>query len=84
MGTQGRTGLRRLIIGSVAEATLRRAVTPVLVGPSEDAEAPAAGPTPAEQLLVVLRRRGSDVTSADATSFERIFASSGSWSNALR
>jgi nucleotide-binding universal stress UspA family protein len=48
MGTQGRTGLRRLMLGSVAEETLRGAVTPVLVVPSEDADAPAVGPAPAE------------------------------------
>lgn len=46
MGTQGRTGLRRLIIGSVAEATLRRAVTPVLIVPSDDADAPRVAPAP--------------------------------------
>jgi nucleotide-binding universal stress UspA family protein len=48
MGTQGRTGWRRLVLGSIAEETLRRAVAPVLVVPSEDADAPAAGPTPAK------------------------------------
>ena len=48
MGTQGRTGLRRLIIGSVAEAALRPAVTPVLVVPSEDADEPTVGPAPAK------------------------------------
>ena len=42
MGTRGRTGLRRLILGSVAEKTLRRAVTPVLAVPSEDADARSA------------------------------------------
>jgi nucleotide-binding universal stress UspA family protein len=31
MGTQGRTGLNRLLIGSVAEEVLRQAVCPVLV-----------------------------------------------------
>jgi nucleotide-binding universal stress UspA family protein len=46
MGTRGRTGLRRLIMGSVAEATLRRAVTPVLVVPSEDSAAPVVAPAP--------------------------------------
>jgi nucleotide-binding universal stress UspA family protein len=46
MGTQGRTGLRRLVLGSVAEQTLRRSTEPVLVVPSQDADAPAAGPAP--------------------------------------
>jgi nucleotide-binding universal stress UspA family protein len=40
MGTQGRTGLRRLLTGSVAEAVLRQARCPVLVVKSP----PAAGP----------------------------------------
>jgi nucleotide-binding universal stress UspA family protein len=48
MGTQGRTGLRRLLIGSVAEATLRGAAAPVLVVPSEDAGAPVVPPAPAK------------------------------------
>jgi len=33
MGTHGRTGLSRLVLGSVAEAVLRRATVPVLVVP---------------------------------------------------
>ncbi len=33
MGTHGRSGLSRLVLGSVAEAVLRRAVVPVLVVP---------------------------------------------------
>ncbi len=33
MGTHGRTGLSRLVLGSVAEAVLRRAAVPVLVVP---------------------------------------------------
>ncbi len=46
MGTHGRTGLRRLLTGSVAEAVLRRAACPVLVvrtplrpAPEREAEA---------------------------------------------
>jgi nucleotide-binding universal stress UspA family protein len=31
MGTHGRTGLRRLLMGSVAEAVIREAPCPVLV-----------------------------------------------------
>lgn len=38
MGTHGRTGIKRLIEGSVAERTLRQATLPVLLVPS------AAGP----------------------------------------
>jgi nucleotide-binding universal stress UspA family protein len=41
MGTHGRTGLRRLLTGSVAEAVLRRARCPVLIVSS-----PTAGPDP--------------------------------------
>ncbi len=46
MGTHGRTGLRRLLIGSVAEAVLRRAPCPVLTlkGPMF-----VGNPAPAEQ-----------------------------------
>lgn len=33
MGSHGRTGLRRLLLGSVTEAVVRRSVTPVLVVP---------------------------------------------------
>lgn len=44
MGTHGRTGLSRLLIGSVAEAVLRRAACPVLTlrVPSKGAREPAA------------------------------------------
>jgi nucleotide-binding universal stress UspA family protein len=38
MGTHGRTGLRRLLTGSVAEAVLRQARCPVLVVKSAPAE----------------------------------------------
>ena len=47
MGTHGRTGLTRLLMGSVAEAIVRRAPCPVLVyramvgKPARDAAAPA-------------------------------------------
>jgi nucleotide-binding universal stress UspA family protein len=42
MGTQGRTGLDRLLMGSVAEAVLRKAPCPVLTvrGPLPEARSP--------------------------------------------
>lgn len=45
MGTHGRTGLPRLVLGSVAEAVLRRAAVPVLVVPvaALEAQVSAAG-----------------------------------------
>lgn len=48
MASHGRTGLRRLVMGSVAESVLRRASVPVLVFPAASArptrtEAKAAG-----------------------------------------
>lgn len=39
MGTHGRTGLRRVLLGSVAEAVVRHATTPVLVVPMAALEA---------------------------------------------
>ena len=38
MSTHGRTGFRRLVLGSVAEAVLRRSPVPVVVFPREDVE----------------------------------------------
>ncbi len=44
IGTHGRTGLRMLVLGSVAEAVLRRARIPVLiVGPAAAARPPEGG-----------------------------------------
>lgn len=40
MGTHGRTGLRRLLMGSVAESVLRAASCPVVTVKTPDAEAP--------------------------------------------
>lgn len=39
LGTHGRTGLRRVLMGSVAEAVVRTAATPVLVVPAAALEA---------------------------------------------
>ena len=53
MGTHGRTGLGRLLMGSVAEAVLRRATCPVLAvkaSPREPAPAPAK---PAEKSVTI-------------------------------
>lgn len=48
MGTHGRTGLKRLLLGSVAEGVLRKAPCPVLsVKPSAKAEADAEASIPA-------------------------------------
>jgi nucleotide-binding universal stress UspA family protein len=45
MGTHGRTGLSRLVLGSVAEQVVRRAPCPVLtVGPDRSAEGGETGP----------------------------------------
>jgi nucleotide-binding universal stress UspA family protein len=52
MGTHGRTGLRRFLMGSVAEEVLRQAVCPVLIvkpgTPEPVTEADIAGTEPAE------------------------------------
>ena len=48
MGTHGRTGIKHLLLGSIAEAVVRTATTPVLTvrGPKQVANAPfAASPT---------------------------------------
>jgi nucleotide-binding universal stress UspA family protein len=55
MGTHGRTGLGRLLLGSIAEEVLRRATCPVLTvkGPMASAESPPKE-TPEEQPHTVL------------------------------
>jgi nucleotide-binding universal stress UspA family protein len=46
MCTHGRTGIRRLLVGSVAEAVVRAAGVPVLLQrPAGDAAAPERAPT---------------------------------------
>ena len=44
MCTQGRTGLGRMVLGSITDAVIRAGAIPVLVIPSHDAEAPTAEP----------------------------------------
>jgi nucleotide-binding universal stress UspA family protein len=46
MGTHGRTGLSRLLMGSVAEAVLRRAACPTLIVKAPAIEPAAAAPGP--------------------------------------
>jgi nucleotide-binding universal stress UspA family protein len=47
MGTHGRSGLNRLLMGSVAEAVVRHALCPVLTVKTPLAEAPALEPVAA-------------------------------------
>lgn len=53
LGTHGRTGLGRVLMGSVAEAVLRRARCPVLTlkSPLPEAESASRGPAPADLAL---------------------------------
>ncbi len=46
MGTHGRSGIRRALLGSVAEAVLRKAPCPVLVVRAPEAAAATAGQQP--------------------------------------
>ena len=52
MGTHGRRGLGRAVLGSVAEATLRRAPCPVLTLKASDLKQPVAVPAPPLPSLV--------------------------------
>jgi nucleotide-binding universal stress UspA family protein len=53
MGTHGRTGIRRVLMGSVAEEVLRRAPCPVM---TVDPKAAAAVPVAATEVPVAVRR----------------------------
>lgn len=71
MGTHGRTGLGRLVMGSVAEQVLRRAPCPVLtlkapiaVSPSRAGE-PAAEPTRQALLVRDVMTRGAECVRPD-------------------
>jgi nucleotide-binding universal stress UspA family protein len=43
LGSQGLTGVKRLVLGSTAEAVLRRAMAPVLIVPAHATDVPASG-----------------------------------------
>lgn len=51
MGTHGRGGFERLVLGSVAEKVLRKAPCPVLTVPPPAEEAPAGAPALFERIL---------------------------------
>jgi nucleotide-binding universal stress UspA family protein len=68
MGTHGRTGLRRLLAGSVAEAVLRRAPCPVLALRSPDRAREAEG------IRVILHPTDFSDRSADALRVARTLA----------
>jgi nucleotide-binding universal stress UspA family protein len=51
LGTHGRSGFERLVLGSVAEKVLRRATCPVLTVPPAVAEHPATARPPYQRIL---------------------------------
>lgn len=53
MSTHGRTGLNRLMLGSVAESVLRATSTPILMLRAHGAPAPAAMAPPAREMAHV-------------------------------
>jgi universal stress protein A len=53
MGSHGRSGPSRLLLGSVAEAVMRKASCPVLVVTEPRPEAVPASPAPASHSVVV-------------------------------
>ena len=62
MGSHGRTGLSRALLGSVAEAVVRRSPCPVLIVPTTPAEAElVAEPPEAAASCVVCRRPSVDL-----------------------
>jgi nucleotide-binding universal stress UspA family protein len=66
LGTHGRTGVSRALLGSVAEAVVRLAPCPVLTVPSSafTAAAPVAGPVaahPKSHACIVCAREGEDL-----------------------
>ena len=54
VGTHGRSGVHRLILGSIAEKVLRRAPVPVLTVPPAAADAVATGAEPFRRVLCAL------------------------------
>lgn len=51
LGTHGRSGFKRLLLGSVAEAVVRRVTCPTLVVPPRAADVPAATPVQFRQVV---------------------------------
>ncbi len=64
MGTHGRTGLSRLLTGSVAEEVMRKSTCPVLAvkAPLPDATAAAAEPQTNPGEIITVRRSGPALT----------------------
>ncbi|HET7767985.1 MAG TPA: universal stress protein [Chloroflexota bacterium] len=77
MATHGRSGVRRLVFGSVADAVLRRAETPVVMVPPHDTLAWSSQSVPAgEELLppfrVLVPLDGSDLALAALEPAQRL------------
>jgi universal stress protein A len=69
IGTHGRTGLSHALLGSVAEAVVRRAPCPVLTVP---ATVPAAQPGPAPARCIVCAESSSDLVCARCRTWIRV------------
>ena len=80
MGTHGRSGLRRLLLGSVTEEVVRQARVPVLTVRAVESEAGVGGHSPwrPERLLVPAdaRKGSSAVVAGEAAALARAFGSS--------
>lgn len=55
LGTQGRTGLQHVLVGSTAERVVRTGPCPVLSVKNDRTEAPASSSVPADRALVIRR-----------------------------
>src|SRR5438105_4493735 len=66
MGTHGRTGLRRLIVGSVTEAVIRRATVPVIVVNAYSSEQAALKTVVASSFEMLLPKELLDCTEIKA------------------
>ena len=69
IGTHGRSGFDRLVLGSVAERVLRRATCPVLTVPPKAPDAVAAGPILYGRILC-----GVDLSDASYAALDRAMA----------